>query len=314
VTNATIALADVSVFYGEVIGLSGFTLGLDAGITGLVGPNGSGKSTLMRVLTGLVRPREGSVRVLGGDPFESAAVRAQIAFVPATECFFDNVSGRKNLFVAFLARGLAPNAARDKASEALQIADLEKDGDREYGTWSRGMRQRLKLGLALATEAPVVLLDEPFLGVDPPNRHRIRELVGTLGDLGRVVLISSHVLHEIEQLTERVAVLARGRLLGAGQIDELLFALRDQHPHRIAIVTARARELAPRLIALPHVQRLELPSDERVEILTTRPEVAYVELAQAIAASGLPVRMLQTQDNSLESLFAHLTEAGARRL
>lgn len=312
--TTAIELRGVSVFYGEVVGLSAVDLHVETGITGLVGPNGSGKSTLMRVLTGLVAPREGTAQVLGGAPFDDPTVRARIAFVPATENFFERVSARRNLEVAFLARGLSRAAARTRADEALAIAGLASDAGRRYGTWSRGMRQRLKLGLALASEAELVLLDEPFLGVDPPSRRKIGELVGALGATGRTVLLSSHVLHEIESLTDRVVVLAHGRVLGAGLIAELLEELRDRHPHRIEVQLADPRALAAALVALPHVRELKLVGSEALEFVTERPDVAYRELTEAVAATGLAVRAVTSRDSSLAAVFEQVTAAGARRL
>ena len=311
---ASIVLRGVSVFYGEVVGLSQVHLELAPGITGLVGPNGSGKSTLMRVLTGLVAPVEGSARVLGGDPFLEESIRQRVAFVPATEAFFRELSGRKNLEVAFLMRGLSLSDARKATTQALELSGLTDAAHRSYGAWSRGMRQRLKLGLALASEAQVVLLDEPFLGVDPPSRRELRDLIVKLGDAGRTVLVSSHVLHEIESLTDLVGVLARGRLLGFGRIEALLLELRDRHPHRVEVELDEPRRLAATLLALPHVREVEITGPSRLEFVTEEPALAYRELTEMIARLGLAPRRVHTVDGSLEAVFHHVTAAGARRL
>lgn len=310
----TVRLEGVSVFYGEVVGLSNVTLALRPGITGIVGPNGSGKSTMMRALTGLIAVREGTVRVLGEDPFTRDGVRSRIAFVPATECFFDNLSGRKNLEVAFLARGNEPPRARELAREALDLVRLAQDGHRAYRTWSRGMRQRLKLGLALVTDCDVALLDEPFLGVDPPSRRQLRDIIFKLGEDGRTVLVSSHVLHEIESLTDRVGVLAHGRLLGFGRVQELLRDLRDRHPHRIRIRTDRPRELAGELVRLPHVRELQVPGDDRLEFVTDQPDTAYRELPALVASTRAWIHRMETLDDTLEAVFRHVTATGTRRL
>ncbi len=311
---APIVLAGVSVFYGEVVGLSNMTLDIAPGITGVVGPNGSGKTTLMRVLTGLVTPVEGTVRVLGGDPFTHAAVRTRTRLVPATECFHTGLSGRRNLEIAFLARGAARSPARELAAIALERVRLVPDGDRKVGTYSRGMRQRLKLGLALADESDLVLLDEPFLGVDPPSRRQLRDLILHLGESGRTVLVSSHVLHEVESLTDRVGILAHGRLLGFGRVAELLVELRDRHPHRVQLTGPDPRALAAALVAAPHVREVRITGPERVEFVTERPETAYREIAALVAGTGVPVRRLETLDNTLEAVFRHVTAAGTRRL
>ncbi len=307
-------LHDASVFYGEVIGLSRVNLELRPGITGIVGPNGSGKSTMMRALTGLIRPDEGVVRVLGGDPFADANIRARIRLVPATACFFDSLSGRRNLQIAFLARGETSAKAGALADHALELVGLAADGGRKVGTWSRGMRQRLKLGLALADESDLVLLDEPFLGVDPPTRRQLRDAIATMGESGRTVLVSSHVLHEVESLTDRVGILAHGRLLGFGRIADLLKDLRDRHPHRVHLQTADPRALGAALLGLPHVREIRLTGPDRLEFVTDQPDVAYRELASAVVRTGVAVDRVETLDDTLEAVFTHVTAAGARRL
>jgi ABC-2 type transport system ATP-binding protein len=310
----TVILDAVSVFYGDVVGLSRVSLELGPGITGLVGPNGSGKTTLMRVLTGLIAPVEGTVRVLGGAPFTDAAVRNEIALVPAESSFFDGMSARRNLEVAFLAKGKGGGEARDLAGRALDLVRLTGDGDRAYGALSRGMRQRVKLGLALAAGSRVVLLDEPFLGVDPPNRKQLRDTILALGESGRTVLISSHVLHEIESLTRTVGVIAGGRLLGFGEIETLLHELRDRHPHRVHIETRDPRALGAVLLRLPHIREIAIGGDDRLTFITDKPETTYRELPGLIVSAGAPVRRVDAPDNTLEAVFRHVTEVGTRRL
>jgi ABC-2 type transport system ATP-binding protein len=312
--RATVALHGVSVFYGEVIGLSRVDLELQPGITGIVGPNGSGKTTLMRTLVGLISPHEGRAEVLGASPFADAAIRSRITFVPATENFYPGLSGRKNLEVAFLARGKRRSEARALADRALDVIDLRADGHRRYGTWSRGMRQRLKLGLALTSEPDLVLLDEPFLGVDPPNRRALRDHILELARHGRTVLVSSHVLHEIESLTDRVGVLARGRLLGFGNIENLLDQIRDSHPHRVQVHVDDPRVLGKALLELPHVRELTIVGSEGVEFITDHPEVAYRDLAKLVVQSGVVVRRVEPLHATLEDVFTHVTEVGIRRL
>jgi len=313
-TRAPVELTGVSVFYGEVVGLSNVSLALAPGITGIVGPNGSGKTTLMRILCGLLDPLEGAVRVLGGQPFHDAAVRARIALVPAGSSFHDDLSARRNLYVGFLARGKQSREAKALAERALELTRLTAVAGQRYGTLSRGTRQRVKLGLALASDAELVLLDEPFLGVDPPNRRALRDIIFELGSSARTVLVSSHVLHEIESLTDRVGVLAHGRLLGFGRIETLLRDLRDSHPHRIEVQVEEPRRLASMLLGLSHVREIRVPASDRIEFVTDRPEMAYRELPGLVTQSGTAVRRLEALDDGLEAVFRHVTEAGTKRL
>lgn len=312
--SESISLDGVSVFYGEVVGLSNVSVSLAPGITGIVGPNGSGKTTLMRVLTGLIDPREGKVRVLGGAPFFDENIRNRISLVPAGSSFFDGLTARKNLQVAFLAKGKTRPEARELADRALEVVRLSADGDRSYGVLSRGMRQRVKLGLTLCSGADLVLLDEPFLGVDPPSRKQLREIILELGSAGRTVLVSSHVLHEVEALTDRVGVLAHGRLLGFGRIQTLLSDLRDRHPHRVHVLADDPRALGTALLGLPHVRELKITGENTLQFVTDRPETAYRELPSVVLASGTVIRGLETPDNTLEAVFTHVTAVGTHRL
>ncbi len=311
---ATVKLAGVSVFYGEVLGLSRVDLNLAPGVTGIIGPNGSGKSTLMKVLTGLIPPDEGQIRILGDNPFTEASVRQQIGFVPALECFHSELSGRRNLIAAFLSHGHSGKESKELAVKALECSGLTADGDRRYSTWSRGMRQRLKLGLVLAEERPLVLLDEPFLGVDPPTRRQLRQQILGLGKAGRTVLVSSHVLHEVEALTDRVGVLAHGRLLGFGRIADLLESLRDRHPHRVRLKLKGARKLAAALTALPHITEIKLGTEDEIEFVSERPETIYRELPGLVAETGCLIRRMETLDNGLAAVFRHVTAPGGDQL
>lgn len=311
---STVALSGVSVFYGEVVGMSDVTMNLGSGITGVVGPNGSGKTTMMRVLVGLITPREGDVAVLGRSPFFDEKVRSRITFVPAGESFYPGLTGRRNLEVAFMAQGRGRIDAKGLSQNALELVGLVADGGRRYSTWSRGMRQRLKLGLALAGDSKVVLLDEPFLGVDPPSRLALRDHVLELGRQGRTVLVSSNVLHEIEALTDLVGILAHGRLLGFGKVHTLVRKIRDDHPHRVVLQADDPRAMGRALLGLDHIRELKVVGEKTLEFVTIRPEKAYRELPRLVVETGVVVRRVESLDHSLEAAFTHVTAAGSRRL
>jgi ABC-2 type transport system ATP-binding protein len=251
---------------------------------------------------------------LGRSPFADAAVRPRITFVPATENFYPGLTGRRNLEVAFMSQGRDRRDARDLAQRALELVGLVEDAGRTYGTWSRGMRQRLKLGLALAGESEVVLLDEPFLGVDPPSRSALREHVLALGNQGRTVFVSSHVLHEIEALTDLVGILAHGRLLGFGKVHTLVRKIRDDHPHRVLLHVDDPRELGRALLGLNHIRELKVTGPESLEFVTIRPDSVYRELPRLVVETGVVVRRLESLDQTLEAAFTHVTAAGSRRL
>jgi ABC-2 type transport system ATP-binding protein len=313
-TDVKVGLHGVSVFYGEVVGLSNVDLELRPGITGLVGPNGSGKTTMMRVMVGLIQPEEGRIAVLEQSPFFDAQVRSRVTFVPAVESFYPGLTGRRNLEVAFMAQGRDRSSAKDLAQRGLELVGLVADGHRTFGTWSRGMRQRLKLGLALAGESDVVLLDEPFLGVDPPSRVALRDHVLALGEQGRTVFVSSHVLHEIEALTDLVGILAHGRLLGFGKVHTLVRKIRDDHPHRVVVHVDDPRKLGRALLGLDHIRELKVIGSESLEFVTIGPTRAYRDLPKLVVETGVVVRRVESLDHTLEAAFKHVTAAGTRRL
>jgi ABC-2 type transport system ATP-binding protein len=269
---------------------------------------------MMRVMVGLIDPREGTVRVLARSPFHDAAVRSRITFVPALESFYPGLTGRRNLEVAFMAQGRTRGDAKELAVKALDLVQLTEHGNRRYGIWSRGMRQRLKLGLALAGDSDVVLLDEPFLGVDPPSRAALRDHVLALGRQGRTVLVSSHVLHEVESLTDLVGILAHGRLLGFGKVHTLVRKIRDDHPHRVVLHTSDPRRIGRALLDLPHIEQLRVVGDGAIEFVTVAPETAYRELPRLVVETGVAVHRVESLDHTLEAAFAHVTAVGSRRL
>ena len=303
---ATISLDNIMLVQGRVLALGGLSLRIPAGITGVLGPNGSGKTSLFRVLAGLVRPKAGQAHVLGADPYTDARTRGKIVLVPAVDFFDEKVSARKNIRLALMARGFKGSELLKRTEHALDTTELDDRANEAYGTWSRGMRQRLKLAYALATQADIYLLDEPLQGVDPPTRVAIRELIQTLGDQGRTVLIASHILHDVEQITDQVLLLANGRLLGHGRLGELLDRLRDQHPHRIRLFTDEPRKLAEALIGLKFVREVSLVSTKTVEFVTNRPKEAYAELPQLIRRQNALVWRVETKDNDLEALFDYM--------
>ena len=213
-----------------------------------------------------------------------------------------------------MAQGRDRNTARDLAQRGLELVDLVGDGGRRYGTWSRGMRQRLKLGLALAGDSEVVLLDEPFLGVDPPNRKALREYVLSLGRAGRTVLVSSHVLYDVEALTELVGILDHGRLLGFGNVRTLVRKIRDDHPHRVVVHVDEPRRLGQALLGLAHIRELKLLAPQVLEFVTVQPESAYRELPRLVVESGVAVNRVESLDHTLEAAFTRVTAVGSRRL
>jgi ABC-2 type transport system ATP-binding protein len=296
---------DVARWYGQVVALEGVTLSLGAGITGLLGPNGAGKSTLMKLLTGQLRPSKGEVKVLGEPVFGNRALLRQLGHCPEHEGHYDELTGLE--FVTWMTRlhGFPPAEAHARAEETLARLDLADAMHRRIGEYSKGMRQRAKLAQAMAHQPKVLLLDEPLTGCDPIARVKVLEVLKALGETGACVVVSSHVLYEIEALTSQILLIHKGRVVAEGD----LYAVReliDRHPHQVRVVCDRPRELARALLELEHVVRLDLEPDAIV-IQTREPDRLYPAVPEAARRAGIAIFSLTSPDNNLQSVFRYLT-------
>jgi len=296
----------VAKWYGRVVGLVDVTLQLPSGVTGLLGPNGAGKSTFLKLLTGQLKPSQGRVQVLGADPFRTPEVFRRIGFCPEQDAFYEWMTGRD--FVRYLGgyfgkRGAALDRAVDIALERVGLVDESKRRIREY---SKGMRQRIKLAQALVHDPELIVLDEPLTGMDPVGRRRTIDLLRELGDEGRSVLVSSHVLHEVEAVTSRVVLVYQGRVRAHGTIAEIRSFL-DSYPHRILIRSPRARELARELLALEAVIGVRIEED-RIHLETRTPDRLYAALPELVMDKGLDIEELVPEDASLDAIFDYLVK------
>ncbi|MBX3468711.1 MAG: ABC transporter ATP-binding protein [Planctomycetes bacterium] len=294
----------LSKWYGAVIGLNDVTCEVGPGITGLLGPNGAGKSTFLRLVSGQLRPSAGEVRVLGATPWNAPEALGRIGFCPDEDAFWDGLSGLE--FVTALGRvsGLPRARARERAAEVLEQVGMKEHMGRRIRGYSKGMRQRTKLAQALVHDPALLVLDEPLTGADPVGRRELRALIQRLAAAGKHVIVSSHVLHEVEALTSTVLLIARGRVLAAGQVQELR-ALLDEHPHRIAIRCDRARELARTVVAMPHVVGVDVEASA-VHLRTTDPAAFYAAIPGALLEVGATLEELASEDDDLSALFQYL--------
>jgi ABC-2 type transport system ATP-binding protein len=306
--TAALAAKNLARWYDQVIAVSDISLELGPGIVGLVGPNGAGKSTLMKMLVGQLKPSRGQVRILGRDPHTDRGALRHIGYCPEHERAYDELTGLE--FVAALTElhGFSPSEARDRARKMLQRLDLESALDRRIGEYSKGMRQRAKLAQALAHEPEVLLLDEPLTGCDPLARVRVLEVLREASKAGRTIVISSHVLHEIESLTSQILLIDKGRVLAEGDV-QAIRALIDKHPHKVRVGCADPRKLASALVALSHIARISFPRDEAqvLELETKTPDALYGELPKLARAAGLRIESLSSPDDNITAVFHYLT-------
>lgn len=297
-----------SKWYGNVIGLNKLDLGIPAGITGLLGPNGAGKSTLLQLATGQLRPSQGRVTVLGERAWNNAELCRRVGLCPEQDAFYEWMTGRQ--FVTFCARlaGMGPGAARAAAENVLERVGLAPQMNRAIKGYSKGMRQRTKLAQALVHDPEVLFLDEPLTGTDPVVRHELIQIIRQTAAEGRTVVISSHVLYEVESITSNVVLINHGRLVAEGDTREIR-ELIDTHPHRIVLRSPDVRALAARLVAFPDVLGVELRrADGAILVETRQPDAFYARLPGLSLDEGLRVNEVYSDDDSLEAVFKYLVE------
>jgi ABC-2 type transport system ATP-binding protein len=299
----------VSKWYGPVIGVNDVSLELQPGITGLVGHNGAGKSTLIKLLTGQLRPSLGQVRVAGRHSWSSAAKR-HVGYCADVDAFYEEMSGRA--FVRFIARlhGFGRAAAADRADHVIEQVGMSERADRKLGGYSKGMRQRVKLAQALVHDPDLIVLDEPLNGVDPVGRLEMTQLFRELVEQGKAILLSSHILDEMDKLADRILFICRGRILASGSLEEIRAMLAD-HPMRIRIGASNVRELAVELMRLPMVNSVELDGAELL-LEVDHPDSFFQSFADAVVRHAVEIERLEVVDASTEAVFDYLMELANR--
>jgi ABC-2 type transport system ATP-binding protein len=299
-----VEVTNVTKSFGDVVAVSDVTFTVGAGVTALLGPNGAGKSTLFRVMCGLTPPTRGTVRVLGADARADRHVRGRIGLAPQQDALFDRLTAWQ--FVDVAARTHAVADPDQAARWALDLVALDADDHKPVGAYSKGMRQRVKLAAALVNDPAVLILDEPLTGLDPVQRNRMIRLFHDLGDQGRCLLVSSHVLDEVARLGSNVLVIAQGRLAATGDYRDLR-NLMDDRPHRIRVSADRPRPLASVLLERELVDGVSVSGDS---LLVDTSDVDRFGRNVAIVAQELGVRLREVEptDDDLESVFRYLVE------
>ena len=297
---------EVSKWYGNVIGVNRLSLRVPAGVTGLLGPNGAGKSTLLQLATGQLYPNQGTVRVLGRQVWNNPSLNHVIGLCPEQDAFYEWMTGMD--FVSTCARlsGMPRAEAREAAARTLEAVGMTKNRDRALRGYSKGMRQRTKLAQALVHDPEVLFLDEPLTGTDPVARRDLMDIIDRLAGEGKSVLVSSHVLHEVEALTPNIVLLNRGRLVAEGQVREIRDLI-DKYPHHIVLVCDEYRKLATRLLAWEDVEGVKVLAKERGVMVETRsPDAFYRRLPELSLEGSTPIRELYSDDDNLEAVFKYL--------
>ena len=300
--DAVIRLERVSRWYGNVVAVNDISFALGPGITGLLGPNGAGKSTLLHLMAGLLRPSAGKVLVLGEAAWRHPQIYSRVGLVPEREAVHAYLSGRE--FAAMNARLQRLPDPDEAAARAIKTVDLEAAADRPIGTYSKGMRQRAKIAGALVHDPRILLLDEPFNGMDPRQRLHMISLLRTMADEGRTILVSSHILEEVERLADSILVVYAGRLAASGGFREIRRLMTDR-PHTFRIRSSDDRRLAAALVAEQTVFGVDLTADRLT--LSSSDYGAFTRLLPQVARStAITLFEVAPTDDSLESVFAYL--------
>jgi ABC-2 type transport system ATP-binding protein len=296
----------VSKWYGNVIGLNNLTVRIPPGVTGLLGPNGAGKSTLLQLATGQLHPSQGRVRVLGRRAWNNAPLMRHIGLCPEQDAFYEWMTGYDFLNTCAKLAGMNRADAAAAAERALATVGMTENSRRPIRGYSKGMRQRTKLAQALVHEPQVLFLDEPFTGTDPVARRDMIQAIRGLEGSGRCVIVSSHVLYEVETLTSNIVLLHRGRLVAEGHIREIRDLI-DRHPHRIVLVCDDRRSLAAKLVRWDDVESVTmLEREDAVLIETRRPDPFYARLPAMSIEDGMAIREIYSDDDNLEAVFKYL--------
>lgn len=300
----TIIVTEMSKWFGPKVAVSEVTIGFGPGLTGLLGPNGAGKTTLMRVIAGLQKTSQGSVSVLGQDPRLHPAIYEKMVLLPEDEAVYDRLSARS--FVELAARLSKLDDPKGRAQRALETVELIESADRHLGGYSKGMRQRAKVAAALVSEPEILLLDEPLNGADPVQRAKLIGLFRELAAAGRTVVVSSHVLTEVERMTDRVVAMVDGRLAAVGSVHDIRGAMTDR-PRLVYIESTDPRRMASVLMSTDGVLGVHLePNALRVE--ASDAGALAKSLPRIAVDTGVQISRVEPADESLESVFRYLVE------
>ena len=302
-----VATENLSKWYGQVSGLNDVTVTVPPGITGLLGPNGAGKSTFMKLITGQLKPSKGAVRVLGEPIWGNHELYRRIGFCPEQDAFYDRMTGLAWVTALVRLNGLGEDEARAAATRAMEAVDLMDAAGKKIGAYSKGMRQRVKLAQALVHDPELLILDEPLTGMDPIMRRRTIRQIKDWARAGKSIVVSSHILHEVEAMTSNILLINNGRILAEGNVHQIRDLI-DEHPHTVFIRAQDPRALARTMLVDEGVISLRFEPGALV-IETARPDAFYARLTDmAASGEGGVIDEVTSPDDNLQAVFKYLVK------
>ena len=304
---AVVSSKNLSKWYGQVSGLNDVTVSVPPGITGLLGPNGAGKSTFMKLITGQLRPSKGEVSILGEPIWGNPKLYFRIGFCPEQDSFYDRMTGLDWVVALVRLNGLSEKESKEAAERALTTVDLMDAANKKIGAYSKGMRQRVKLAQAIVHDPELLILDEPLSGMDPIGRRKTMRLIRGWAKEGKSVLVSSHILHEIESMTTNILLINNGRILAEGNVHQIRDLI-DTHPHTVSIRAADPRGLAREF--LNHADVISMRFEPGAVVIETgTPDEFYARLTELVAAGACgPVEEVTSPDDNLHAVFKYLVK------
>jgi ABC-2 type transport system ATP-binding protein len=307
VSAPVLSAEHLSKWYGQVIGLNDVTVSVPPGITGLLGPNGAGKSTFMKLITGQLKPSKGEVKVLGEPIWGNPALFFRIGFCPEQDAFYERMTGLEWVTALVRLNGLDERAATEAAERAMTAVDLMDAAHKKIGAYSKGMRQRVKLAQALVHDPELLILDEPLSGMDPIGRRKTIRMIREWGKQGKSILVSSHILHEIESMTPSILLINNGRIVAEGNVHQIRDLI-DTHPHTVFVRAADPRSLAREFLKDADVISMRFEPGA-VVVETGTPDIFYTRLTELVASNDCgPVEEVTSPDDNLQAVFKYLVK------
>jgi ABC-2 type transport system ATP-binding protein len=304
-SEPVIRVDHVSRWFGSVVAVSDVSFDIKPGITGLLGPNGAGKTTLLRMITGLADVSDGTVTVLDQPIRNNSALFGRIGVMSEHETVYGFMKGREFVKIMGRLRGVSDlDAAADRA---IELVDLVEASHRPMGTYSRGMRQRMRLAATLVHDPDILILDEPLNGADPLQRVQFQDLLRRFAADGRTIVLSSHILEEVEQVADTVLLIVNGKLAASGGFRAIRAAL-DKRPYHVRVMSDSPRELAAAVVTLDSVEAVNIDPDGAIVVLSNNVRALQIELPLRAEAASIRLFRVEPMDDSLESVFGYLVD------
>ncbi len=306
--KSVVGFSGVSRWFGEVIALNEINIEIPSGITGLLGPNGAGKSTFLNLITGRIKPSRGQISIMGENPWKNNKLTRLYGFVPEQDAYYERLSGLEFMTYMAMLSGFDKKTATRLSMELLERHDLIHHQNKPVAAYSKGMRQRIKIAQALIHDPEILFLDEPLNGMDPVGRAETIDLIKKLGAAGKTIIVSSHILFEVEAMTQQIVLIHNGKILAEGIVDEIR-GLIDEYPHNVIIHSDRLREMARIFLDFPDIKDIHIEDKAGfLKVQSREPDKFYDKLLETIVEKKFNVTRIDSPDDNLQSVFKYLVK------